>query len=872
MNFFSDESVSTNLFPQVSQSKEPSSKKHQLTGHVDTVASELLHPQQELLNQLTHDEQALSSLTSASCKRLSKYQKKLLAQYAPHRSVDLDTVRIAISEIQKQKKEIQAESYPSSTAESTVSTKRHRASEELSDATDEEVSNLISEFFSNCGIHVQPKASLPEDSFDVSADSDLDSDSSSSDSSDSSALSVSSNIDAMFEWRDVDGRFDMMKCEKIKDALPELINKIKQKKLSPEQQELIDKLYIQIFRGLILHLDSENKKLIFSCLERLPLSSEVLLSKLKYCLSWHPEIEKRVDFNELIEAFHFTPDQKINMIASFMYADTATQVFAKYQLTREEKMKTITAFLNQEKDIIKLFCSADVSFLTEAEKINFIIMQMKKFHNVLLIDSSSFRSSPIEQFEETEATFNKMKISSQQEKLKLKKEYYPTISSGVALIKSDSSISQNEKDILLDDLAKTNPVMLFENWHLLGEADQKRIQASSLRIPYFDIEEQLIKLAKEPDLTIDQLTPLLEQLHSLNKTKGIPLRFYLPNFITKKSLPHALNRLIGRLVRKCSTQKDLLDIVTALSKNFFVGTNSLLANLYKKATFLFPELERLFTLHEQDDPSPQIKTPFLTAAGAQLLVSSKLEKKGISLQEHQVEAFYYDEIEAKVNEFSRNARVQTATFLVYFGTNRNEPAHYAPLYLKKEPDGGVNVLCSESLGEEYAYRNKILKELALVKDIPHLHIYMTQKQRQKDFYSCVVFTIRDLIEAVNCEQQGLLVFQPGAPTLGKVVEAELPSNFLKICQDFPTIREKNDQFISRTEQIREPLEAYVQRHTYMAPKFSESEILSIPFIKRNLLGAEKEAKWFLETLEMLQSSGPRYPYHLRKSSALPQNP
>ncbi len=228
-----------------------------------------------------------------------------------------------------------------------------------------------------------------------------------------------------------------------------------------------------------------------------------------------------------------------------------------------------------------------------------------------------------------------------------------------------------------------------------------------------------------------------------------------------------------------------------------------------------------------------------------------------------VTALAAEDLPEKLNQLSRSSPSEK-TFLVWHGDNKHKdvPAvgkHITPLFIRKTNEG-VLAIVTDSTGMAASGYNNRIKQILTQSKLKHhnLNIYMTTLDRQKDSFSCPVFSLLDArqhfksnlfqyidqyehtpsaapgthneSEAESCSQlhRGF-VFEGQGPHFKH--NTALPPQVLQHAQSFSKIRQYlNSQSNTRTISQKEAqkLLNHLENHRY-----TENEINKSGYIRTN---------------------------------------
>lgn len=355
-----------------------------------------------------------------------------------------------------------------------------------------------------------------------------------------------------------------------------------------------------------------------------------------------------------------------------------------------------------------------------------------------------------------------------------------------------------------------------------------------------DIEKRIVKLDGQRSARLrdvqENLRRILADLHEINKTQSIPYSWYHEENETTASL----SRVVRNLSRQASGQ-DYIQLVELLIGHYFCGTNHLLFHVLTEAVKRYPELSGYVT-YEGMDPRGEMCTPFLTPTGVhQLIVDFLAEQQvdGVVFPE----VFYFEELERQVRDFYGSGALR-GLFLVNF--HRNLRGHMSPLILERRGEL-LSILNSDSvfMGPKIPYTLFLVNQMQSF-SFP-LVVYALAEPRQYDQYSCSVFAIQDVKEAVKIWKQ-----DPEACFIDQIHESAvyqfqnrdvhevrpIPERLLKAYQSLSRVRALGDlQFIGKKGS--RSLQEYINQRSYYChdPLYGTDE-------QRNMTASLKLATYF----------------------------
>lgn len=551
-----------------------------------------------------------------------------------------------------------------------------------------------------------------------------------------------------------------------------------------------------------------------------------------------------------------------------------------------EKKELLASLVSHGFDVGSLLQWQECEFLNGRDRVDLIRIYIQKFHELPWLLAHTDTKPAQEQLKILHDRLSSLGMNHFEYQYVVKKLYYPTISNSLLLLQAaESTMSLGFRQKLLDDIVQANPVFVYEHWDQVAPNEQERLVP---QMPYFQIKEALEHLAIDPLLSIDKIRPVLQMLHEVNKTKGIPLSLYrpCPELLWKNSYPYSLDKIIERLASNCSEKESLLTIIHCLIDNYFVGTNWLISVLFTKAKELLPGIETFYTQHFEHPSLEQITSPFLTPEGAKQILISKLEQHQ-GLTDSLIDVFDFCQLEEKLRSFQTSESTR-AFFLFYFRDPKHShnptPFHYSPLYVEKESTGELKTYNSDSLGKNipgsYFFSEQIEQKLLKWKDLVS-QIVVTEQRRQQDEYSCVVFAIKDLIEIMHIvdeENSSFFEFLEQSRSTNPLPQqlAAFPLSFLKVGQSLSQMERalslplggKKVKVLTIPQPERD-LKGYIDRYRYIAPllpigreyykNWKPSKKAFLSYIPRNFNAPFRECKWFLKMATTLSIDTERNP-------------
>ena len=359
-------------------------------------------------------------------------------------------------------------------------------------------------------------------------------------------------------------------------------------------------------------------------------------------------------------------------------------------------------------------------------------------------------------------------------------------------------------------------------------------------IPYPpDIEKRIVRLEEQRPIRLrevqETLRKIVADLHEINKTQSIPYSWY-----HEEENSASLSRVVKNLSGQASSQ-ELKQLVSLLIDYYFCGTNHLLVYVLVEAVKRYPELSGYVT-YEGMDPRGEMRTPFLTPRGVHQLVVDFLHDQQVN-GVFFPEVFYFEELEQKIGAFYSSGALR-GLFLVNF--HRNLCGHMSPLILERRGEV-LSILNSDSvfMGPKIPYTLFLVNQM---QNLPFpLMVYAVAEPRQYDQYSCSVFAIQDVKEAVRKWKEG-----PEASFIHQLHESEvyrfakrdihevrpMPVRMLKAYQSLARVRELGDLRFMGKKGSRSLQEYISQRSYYCHNPLYETEE------QRNMTAACTLAKYF----------------------------
>jgi hypothetical protein len=452
---------------------------------------------------------------------------------------------------------------------------------------------------------------------------------------------------------------------------------------------------------------------------------------------------------------------------------------------------------------------------------------------------------------------------SQEHRLMIGKRIYSVSSSWkqigyISLFGVDES-SQNG---FMLEIAEKNPSLFFEYIEKLPLLS-RTLQLLKDTSPMFSLWEKIRNLCSQTtpsfETSKDLLSSILSDLHDINKIREIPVSFYVAH---QEAI--SLESIFKKLTPSCSN-KELLSLVKIINRHYFLGANHCLYLIFEEATrregssehLELADIKKYFVKRRikfgreefSPGPSPQC---------INLILHKLLTKKRISV--YHTGIFHIENVNEEIMKFYKTTD-KTAVFITNFSPDCTK--HCSPLIVER--DGlGLKILNTDSVYTGPVFYSSLIVQKLATLSIPH-DLYVFDKSRQKDSFSCPIFSIIDAVEAATLMASSPKGFFDYLSTLTDFKEEEiegivvkkvptLPAGMMKLTQSSVVASMPSDALSFLHKGQETILSQYIDSHSYMAHHFGTSSDPYSRYGKVNLAAAKKSAKYFEQFFEEIISS------------------